>query len=208
MTIRLDNQPWIADLGVKSDREIAAVAGVCPQSIANIRRRRGIARPPKQHKGPLSSVHDYAHLFGTVPDAEIARLAGVTRERVRQVRQAHGAQRCFASGGDAMSIKSAETRQEIAVTYADRLGVVPDTVIADLAGVCAGTVAKVRREHEVPAAPKVITGGKLAPYLHLLGTMPDVRIAEMADTCSVYVCLTRKKLGIASFLYDRKTARR
>ncbi|MFZ5476690.1 MAG: hypothetical protein ACOZNI_07945 [Myxococcota bacterium] len=87
-------------IGVRSDTEVAALAGVTPDNVRNYRRRHGIAAAgrsvdvtvpaaappaeaveaprPRRKPGRKTPIDAYAHLLGTVPDAEVARLAGAS----------------------------------------------------------------------------------------------------------------------------------
>lgn len=69
-------------LGVRSDNEVARLAGVSKQAVAEYRANRGIPRTaPKVSK--LAAFHSD---LGRVPDAEIARRAGCTASNVKQYR--------------------------------------------------------------------------------------------------------------------------
>lgn len=101
-------------IGVRSDAEVAALAGVTPDNVRNFRRRHGIA-PTAAEKGPTdpitppvaqahvapppaaeprprgrpgrrSPIQAHEALLGTIPDDEIARIAGTTVGAVMQYR--------------------------------------------------------------------------------------------------------------------------
>lgn len=62
-------------LGVVSDAELAREIGGSKSRISRVRLQLGIPHPPSSSK-----LDAYAHLFGSISDAEITRVAGVSRE--------------------------------------------------------------------------------------------------------------------------------
>jgi len=103
-------------LGVRSDREVAELAGVSSATVANYRSRAGIpaapratkraaaeakqssSRPKKKtkkgkgrkRKARASKVDPFFSLLGEVPDRVVAEKAGVTLGAVLQYRKRHG----------------------------------------------------------------------------------------------------------------------
>jgi transcriptional regulator with XRE-family HTH domain len=101
-------------LGVRSDREVAELAGVSSATVANYRSRAGIpaapratkraaaearqssSRPKKatekgrKRKARASKVDPFFSLLGKVPDRVVAEKAGVTLGAVLQYRKRHG----------------------------------------------------------------------------------------------------------------------
>lgn len=62
-------------LGIVSDAELAREIGGSKSRISRVRIQLGIPHPL-----PSSKLDAYAHLFGSISDAEITRVAGVSRE--------------------------------------------------------------------------------------------------------------------------------
>jgi transcriptional regulator with XRE-family HTH domain len=103
-------------LGVRSDREVAELAGVSSNTVANYRSRAGIpaarratkreateanqssSKPKKatrkgkgrKRKARASKVDPFFSLLGEVPDRVVAEKAGVTLGAVLQYRKRHG----------------------------------------------------------------------------------------------------------------------
>jgi hypothetical protein len=175
------------------------------------------------NKRRKSKLDPYADKLGILPDSAIAELAGVKAESVRRHRHRHGILARWKDQGEPLPIEEptvAETVLEPAPEptpeptpeparkrrkskmdpFADKIGVLSDREVAELAGVSAENVRVFRKRRGIPAqwrgegkpaaakaAPKVSTKrkprrGKLTPYLDRIGTTPDARIAEMADT--------------------------
>jgi hypothetical protein len=94
-------------LGTVTDAEIAAKANVTVAAVTQYRIRRGIvaanrrpalaeaAAAPAGVRHRRSKLDAYAHLVGTLSDAEVALLADVTSEGVRQYRRRHGIPSAF-----------------------------------------------------------------------------------------------------------------
>jgi transcriptional regulator with XRE-family HTH domain len=105
-------------LGVRSDREVAELAGVSSATVANYRSRAGIPAAPRatkraaaeakqssstpkkatrkgkgkgrKRKARASKVDPFFSLLGEVPDRVVAEKAGVTLGAVLQYRKRHG----------------------------------------------------------------------------------------------------------------------
>ena len=105
--------PFAAEVGVVSDKEIAVKAGVSPENVRTWRKRRGIpaswrngdsatqaaakeapvSRKGNRGKKPRrrkSRLDPYRKELGLLPDKQVAELAGVSPENVRAYRKRHG----------------------------------------------------------------------------------------------------------------------
>ena len=105
--------PFAAEVGTVSDKEIAAKAGVSTENVRTWRKRRGIpaswrngdgtalgvareasvskkasrGKKPRRRKSRLDPYHKD---LGLLPDKQVAELAGVSPENVRAYRKRHG----------------------------------------------------------------------------------------------------------------------
>ena len=96
--------------------------------------------------------------------------------------------------------------------FLDKVGVLPDKAVAELAGVTSENVRAYRKRRGIPAGwragkPKATRKakakrsrkprrGKLTPFMDQLGVTPDARIAEMAGTSPANVRAFRLRHGI------------
>ena len=122
-----------------------------------------------------SKVDPFCDQLGEVPDTEIAKLAGVTPENVRAFRQRRGISAKWRGErqGDAKSpqvparakkSKGSKRRKTKLEPYLDQLGVLPDTEIAELAGVTVGNVRAYRYRRGIPSARRAVEDdGQPAP---------------------------------------------
>jgi len=119
--------------------------------------------PMTTRKRRRSKVDPFADQLGEVPDTEIAKLAGVTPENVRAYRKRRGipAKWRGEGQGDAKAMrtptrakraKGGKRRKTKLEPYLDQLGVLPDTEVAELAGVTVGNVRAYRYRHGIPSA--------------------------------------------------------
>jgi hypothetical protein len=110
-----------------------------------------------------SKVGPFIDQLGEVPDTEIAKLAGVTPENVRAYRKRRGIPAKWRGEGQgdaepapaparAKRAKRGKRRKTKLEPYLDQLGVLPDTEVAELAGVTVGNVRAYRYRHGIPSA--------------------------------------------------------
>jgi hypothetical protein len=110
-----------------------------------------------------SKVDPFVDQLGKVPDTEIAKLAGVTPENVRAYRKRRGIPARWRGEGQghdkpvraptrAKKAKGGKHRKTKLEPYLDQLGVLPDTEVAELAGVTVGNVRAYRYRHGIPSA--------------------------------------------------------
>ena len=151
---------------------------------------------PARTKAP-SRLDPYRDLLGSVPDGDVAVMAGITRQRVHQVRSSLGIP---AATPIALVVAAGvDRRADLAWISGERLGTVPDAVLAADLGVTYATVRRVREERGIAAPPRAASlfrGSRLDPYLDLMGVIPDVRIAERAGVASATICMYRQRRGI------------
>jgi hypothetical protein len=176
-----------------------------------------------------SKLDPYIDKVGVLPDREVAELADVTAENVRAFRKRRGIPASWrgegkASGKSAAPKKSrkesAGRRKSRLDPYMDKVGVLPDREVAELAGVTAENVRALRKRRGIPAnwrgegqakAPRKRTEilepaapptkvkerrSKLSPHRELIGILPDSRIASMADTAAQNVRAYRLRHAI------------
>jgi hypothetical protein len=117
-----------------------------------------------------SKVDPFIDQLGEVPDNEIAKLAGVTPENVRAYRKRRGIPAKWRGEGPgaakpapaptrAKKAKGGKRRKTKLEPYLDQLGVLPDTEIAELAGVTVGNVRAYRYRRGIPSAREAAKGG-------------------------------------------------
>ena len=152
------------------------------------------------------SLRELAEMFGVTPGAinNALRRCGVGRDaapsgpRVRRGRLAAPAKRQKTPRGrNARALT--EKRLE---PYVADLGVLPDGVIGDRAGLSAATVARIRRGRGIPATTRRKDSAKkpsaITNYQHLLGTTPDAEVALLAGVSRAAVRNFRVRRGITS----------
>lgn len=110
-----------------------------------------------------SKVDPFIDQLGEVPDTELAKLAGVTPENVRAYRKRRGIPARWRGEGQgdakpvraptrAKKAKGGKRRKTKLEPYLDQLGVLPDSEVAELAGVTVGNVRAYRYRHGIPSA--------------------------------------------------------
>jgi hypothetical protein len=110
-----------------------------------------------------SKVDPFIDQLGDVPDTEIAKLAGVTPENVRAYRKRRGIPAKWRGEGQgehqpakaparSRKPRGGKRRKTKLEPYLDQLGVLPDTEIAELAGVTVGNVRAYRYRRGIPSA--------------------------------------------------------
>ena len=145
--------PFADKLGVVPDKELAALAGVSSENVRALRKRRGIPARWRGEGGPaVAPVHD-------------ARPA--TRRKVRKPRRAKPARLPADDlppepeqvSGLKPGRKPRKTKLD---PYLDKVGVLPDKQVAELAGVTSENVRAYRKRRGIPAGWREATkkGGK------------------------------------------------
>jgi len=163
-----------------------------------------------------------AHLdkVGVLPDWDVAERVGVTKEAVRQYRVRRGIPAAWETSAAHGAEPGAEVRRDARrgarsplALHLDILGKVPDSVVAERAGVSPKAVVKFRKRHgiagwtpQVPAgasepAPVREAGTKrrpsrIAAYADLLGVLPDQEVARRAGVTYTAVRNYRVAKGI------------
>ena len=124
--------------------------------------------PMAARKPRPSKVDPFIDKVGVLPDKEVAVLAGVTPENVRAYRKRRGiparwrgegeadeshsqaAEAPTAAGATPKASKPRKGRKTKLDPYLDKLGVLPDQEVAELAGVTVGNVRAYRYRHGIP----------------------------------------------------------
>lgn len=97
-------EPYISMLGEVADGEIASMAGISIQTVARVRKEKGIAprrgrgaaaktvvsNVPRRRPGRPSKITPIEDKLATHSDAEVAAMAGVSENAVRNYRKRHG----------------------------------------------------------------------------------------------------------------------
>lgn len=176
------------------------------------------------------SLKEVAAEHGVRPGALSAALirAGVRRQPVpaegaapppRKVRKKRAASTAAPAEVNGLDVRGGTKDAEIA-KHKELLGVEPDHVIAEKAGVSARTVASFRRRHGIkgrrgrgPARsedlpPEKSTAKKerkkpgrksrIDPFADQLGTRPDAEIAELAGVSTNAVAAYRRRRGVTA----------
>ncbi|MCB9664236.1 MAG: hypothetical protein H6732_08995 [Alphaproteobacteria bacterium] len=170
--------PWWEDaIRLKDElplRELASRLGVPVATLTSELRRRGVARrariaeasppaseessshrPDRRHGSKDVQIEKYFHLLGKVPDSEVSRLADVSVRTIASYRARNeipgyvGPRRRPAPRG---------RRESKVDEFTDLLGVVPDRVIAEIAGMSLGAVRNFRIKKDIPAAGRMPAG--------------------------------------------------
>jgi DNA-binding CsgD family transcriptional regulator len=97
-------EPYLGMLGEVADGEIASMAGISIQTVARVRKEKGIAprrgrgaaakkvvsNVPRRRPGRPSKITPLEDKLATHSDAEVAAMAGVSENAVRNYRKRHG----------------------------------------------------------------------------------------------------------------------
>ncbi len=183
---------------------------------------------------PKSKLLPHLDKLGTVPDKQLADLVGLSFEAVRRYRQRHGIPAHWRGegepqpGGETSPVPRRKTpsprakptrkrRKSKLDPHLDKLGVLPDKEVAELAGVTPENVRAYRKRRGIPArwrgegeplpddatpappAPKRASQprkDKLTPYLAEIGILEDAVIARKAATTPQNVRNFRLRRGI------------
>ena len=194
------------------------------------------AKPaPKVTRPRKSKLDPFMDKVGIVPDREVAELAGVSAENVRAFRKRRGIPASWRAAEQsrpapasapvsapakrsAAPRKAAAPRKSKLDPYMDKVGVMPDRDVAELAGVSAENVRAFRKRRGIPAdwrsaakprkaravsKPPVAAAkagatrrGKLTPHVELIGILSDSHVARLADTAAQNVRAYRLRHGI------------
>lgn len=175
------------------------------------------------------SLKEVAVEYGVRPGALSAALirAGVQRAPVpaegaapppKKARRKRATSASAPSEVNGLEVRAGTKDADIA-RYKDELGVEPDHVIAERAGVSARTVASFRRRHGIKgrrgrgpsrssdlppekatkkARKKPGRKSRIDPYADQLGSRPDAEIAELAGVSTNAVAAYRRRRGVAA----------
>lgn len=223
-------------IGKESDETIAIEAGVTAGAVKAYRNKHEIALDPaadrrrkRQPEAPEAEVQDasvapdfskleaFAEHIGQVPDDEIATLAEVDIALVAAFRESRDIPEHVekAEKSEPAEVKRVGRKSKLEA-YHDEIGTVPNSVIAEKAGVQLQSVRAYIRQHGLdryvkPEAPprkknlvqveperraKRAYSSKLDPYKDELGKVPDKIIAEKAGVTVHNVRGYRKYHGI------------
>ena len=80
-------EPFRNVIGIKTDAEVAELAGVSRVAVANYRRRHNIAASRGRGQPPFEEAHpEIVPRLGQEPDTAIASDYGITRQFVQSIR--------------------------------------------------------------------------------------------------------------------------
>lgn len=171
--------PYLDQLGVVPDRELAELAGVTVANVRAYRKRHGVAaswrkapkqpttaasspRPAGQSRPRKSKLDPFLAKVGQLPDREVAELAGVSAENVRAFRKRRGipaswrgesqpARTPAAPRSAAKPRNAGQTRRGKLTPFREVVGVLTDSHVARLADTAAQNVRAYRLRHGIPA---------------------------------------------------------
>jgi len=129
-------------IGVKTDREVAEMAGCTPENVCHYRKTRGIGKPAGQRGGIREQILVLREKLGVLTDAEIAEMVGCDRANVARLRES-------------LNIPSAPRKKHrsssLLDAYAERIGHETDIAIAAEAGCTPENVMHYRKVRGIPA---------------------------------------------------------
>lgn len=161
------------------------------------------------------AIAEHIDKLGKISDPEFGQLVGASPRVVGAFRRKHGIE-AFRAASSTTTKNPAASRKggkpsKIDAHY-DLLGTVPDSQVAELAGVTVNAVSNYRRRRNIPAydpseapsgaAKPTKTGrkpSKIEPFHDDLGTVPDRVIAEKAGVTLNAVSNYRRRRGISAF---------
>lgn len=173
--------PYRELVGVLTDSEVAAKAGVSS-----------------------SAVHQYRNRLGIAP----ALPQGTTRRALdrRKEREAHGTP--SPAPKRKKRPVSVENADDVIALHVDQLGRAPDREVAAQIGATADAVRRFREKLGIGAFPETPSGApsragargksKLDPYRHLVGVLSDSDVAKRAGLTRSAVQMFRRTHGIAA----------
>ncbi|MBN1334391.1 MAG: hypothetical protein JXB39_00360, partial [Deltaproteobacteria bacterium] len=156
-------------------------------------------------RGRPSRMGQFLDKIGVLNDDELAALAGVSRTTARNWRQAKSLPVPQREGSKARAPVVQTSRIE---PFLDKIGEVPDSEVAALAGVTRAAVQDYRRRRGIlsasekmrqasPASPvKVVRKSKLEPFADEIGVLPDAEVAALAGLTPGAVAYWRNQRGI------------
>lgn len=179
-------------LGKKTDAEIADALGVSQTGVASYRRRLGIQATLTF--GELPAEAD--ELIGKIPDSHIAERYGVSHTCVNRRRYKLGITK-------APPIKKATriTCITLPASVVEKLGKMPDSVLAKEAGVHASTITKYRKLAGIETYVFTLPAEGEA----LLGVKSDAYIASKYGTSITTIVRIRVRKGIGAFVPQIRT---
>ncbi|TVQ90051.1 MAG: hypothetical protein EA397_13925 [Deltaproteobacteria bacterium] len=161
-----------------------------------------------------TAIAEHIDQLGKISDPDFGKLVGASPRVVGAFRRKHGIEPykvpTSAEAGPAKSRKGGKPSKIDA--YFDLLGTVPDSQVAELAGVTVNAVSNYRRRRSIPAfdpsadgsskGPAKSTGrrrSKIEDYRELLGTVPDRVVAKKAGVTLNAVSNYRRRRNIPAF---------
>jgi DNA repair protein RadD len=179
----------------QSDRAIASITGTSHNTVATVRKKLEIENPNKKGLAPDQSdqISQLLHADPTQADIAIANIVGVSYYTVATVRKKLGIENPNKNG-----LTSDQYSQISQLLHADpNQG---DCAIANIVGVSARAVAKIRKKLGIENPNKKgLTPdqySQIPQLLHADPTQTDTAIANIVGINKSTVAKVRKKLGI------------
>lgn len=129
-------------IGVKTDREVAEMAGCTPENVAHYRNKHGIGKPAGQRGGIREQILVLKEKLGVLTDGEIAEMVGCDRTNVARLRE---------SLGIPSAPRKKHRSSSVLDAFSERIGHEPDSVIAAEAGCTPENVNLYRKSRGIPA---------------------------------------------------------
>lgn len=129
-------------IGVKTDREVAEMAGCTPENVAHYRNKNGIGKPAGQRGGIREQILVLKEKLGVLTDGEIAEMVGCDRTNVARLRE---------SLGIPSAPRKKHRSSSMLDAFSERIGHEPDAVIAAEAGCTPENVNQYRKSRGIPA---------------------------------------------------------
>ena len=133
---------FVEHIGIKTDREVAEMAGCTPENVGHYRKTRGIGKPAGQRGGIREQILVLREKLGVLSDTEIAEMVGCDRANVSRLRES-------------LNIPSAPRKKHrsssLLDAYAERIGHETDIAIAAAAGCTPENVMHYRKVRGIPA---------------------------------------------------------
>jgi Uma2 family endonuclease len=177
-------------LGKIADLQLARKAGVDRNTVADERRRRGVA-PFHPHRHRVVWTPEMIAQLGTASDADVASALGLHRSSVKRKRQLLGISP-FSPPPHDLSRGFPWAPEDLAL-----LGKMPDHQVATTIGTSPTSVCRKRLQLKIPPfapSPPVIAWTE--EMIEPMGRVPDIQVAQRYGISAMTVKRKRSQLGI------------